>query len=55
MVPPRAQHCVHDNARPPKARALGPGWTVTQPLPGYDQWITPAGRTYTSEPYQYPI
>ena len=32
-----------------------PGWTVTQPQPGYHQWTTPAGRTYTSEPYQYPI
>ena len=31
-----------------------PGWTVTQPRPGYHQWTTPAGRTYTSEPYQYP-
>jgi hypothetical protein len=24
-------------------------------MPGYHQWTTPAGRTYTSEPYQYPI
>jgi hypothetical protein len=32
-----------------------PGWTVTQPRPGYHQWTTPAGRTYTSQPYQYPI
>jgi Domain of unknown function (DUF222) len=31
------------------------GWTLTQPRPGYHQWTTPAGRTYTSEPYQYPI
>jgi hypothetical protein len=32
-----------------------PGWTVTQPQPGYHQWITPAGRTYTTEPMRYPI
>jgi hypothetical protein len=32
-----------------------PGWTVTQPMPGYHQWTTPAGRTYTSEPMRYPI
>jgi hypothetical protein len=32
-----------------------PGWTVTQPLPGYHQWTTPSGRSYTSEPYRYPI
>jgi hypothetical protein len=32
-----------------------PGWTVTQPRPGYHQWTTPAGRTYTTEPMRYPI
>jgi hypothetical protein len=32
-----------------------PGWTVTQPLPGYHQWTTPAGRTFTTEPMRYPI
>ncbi len=32
-----------------------PGWTVTQPMPGYHQWTTPAGRTYTSEPMRHPI
>jgi hypothetical protein len=32
-----------------------PGWTVTQPKPGYHQWTTPTGRTYTSEPMRYPI
>ena len=32
-----------------------PGWTVTQPLPGYHKWTTPAGRSFTSEPMRYPI
>jgi uncharacterized protein DUF222 len=32
-----------------------PGWTVTQPAPGYHQWTTPAGRTFTTEPMRYPI
>jgi hypothetical protein len=32
-----------------------PGWAVTQPRPGYYQWTTPAGRTYTTEPTRYPI
>ncbi len=32
-----------------------PGWTVTQPRPGYHQWTTPSGRTYTTEPMRYPI
>jgi hypothetical protein len=31
-----------------------PGWTVTQPRPGWHQWTTPAGWTYTQGPYQYP-
>ena len=32
-----------------------PGWTVTQPKPGYHRWTTPSGRTYTAEPMRYPI
>ena len=32
-----------------------PGWKVTQPRPGYHQWTTPSGRTYTTEPMRYPI
>jgi hypothetical protein len=32
-----------------------PGWTLTQPRPGYHQWTTPSGRTYTTEPMRYPI
>jgi hypothetical protein len=32
-----------------------PGWTVTQPRPGYHQWKTPSGRIYTTEPMRYPI
>jgi hypothetical protein len=31
-----------------------PGWNVTQPRPGWHQWITPAGRVYTQEPKRYP-
>ncbi|HEX8005772.1 MAG TPA: hypothetical protein VF482_05010, partial [Trebonia sp.] len=30
------------------------GWNVTQPLPGWHQWRTPSGRTYTQGPMQYP-
>ncbi|HEX8008124.1 MAG TPA: hypothetical protein VF482_17035, partial [Trebonia sp.] len=30
------------------------GWSVTQPLPGWHQWTTPSGRTYTQGPMQYP-
>jgi hypothetical protein len=30
------------------------GWTVTQPLPGWHQWTTPSGRTYTQGPMKYP-
>jgi hypothetical protein len=32
-----------------------PGWTVTQPKPGWHAWTTPAGRTYTQEPERYPF
>jgi hypothetical protein len=31
-----------------------PGWNVTQPRPGWHQWTTPTGRTYTQGPKQYP-
>ena len=31
-----------------------PGWTVTQPKPGWHLWVTPAGRTYTQGPWRYP-
>jgi Domain of unknown function (DUF222) len=30
------------------------GWTVTQPRPGWHQWETPAGRSYTQGPKRYP-
>ncbi len=30
-----------------------PGWTVTQPRPGWHAWVTPTGRTYVQEPWQY--
>jgi hypothetical protein len=31
-----------------------PGWTVTQPRPGWHQWQTPAGRIYVQGPKRYP-
>jgi hypothetical protein len=31
-----------------------PGWTVTQPKPGWHQWQTPAGRVYVQGPKRYP-
>jgi len=31
-----------------------PGWSVTQPQPGWHRWTTPSGRTYTQGPMQYP-
>ena len=31
-----------------------PGWTVTQPQPGWHQWTTPAGHIYTQDPKRYP-
>jgi hypothetical protein len=30
------------------------GWQVTQPKPGWHQWQTPSGRTYTQPPKRYP-
>jgi hypothetical protein len=30
------------------------GWNVTQPRPGWHQWTTPAGRSYTQGPMRYP-
>jgi hypothetical protein len=30
------------------------GWNVTQPLPGWHQWTTPSGRSYTQGPMRYP-
>ena len=42
--------CRHDH----KVKQT-PGWAVTQPMPGYHRWTTPAGRTYTSEPMRYPV
>jgi len=32
-----------------------PGWSVTQPRPGWHQWTTPSGRTYTRGPMRYPF
>ena len=31
-----------------------PGWTVTQPKPGWHRWETPAGRIYEQGPKRYP-
>jgi hypothetical protein len=31
-----------------------PGWNVTQPRPGFHEWTTPTGRTYTQGPKSYP-
>ncbi len=31
------------------------GWSVERPLPGWHQWTTPSGRTYTQGPAKYPI
>ena len=31
-----------------------PGWTVSQPRPGWHVWKTPTGRTYVQEPWRYP-
>jgi hypothetical protein len=31
------------------------GWKVTQPKPGWHEWTTPSGRTYTQAPYRYPV
>ncbi len=30
------------------------GWEVTEIRPGYHQWTTPSGRTFTQEPWRYP-
>ncbi len=30
-----------------------PGWTVSQPKPGWHSWTTPTGRTYVQEPWRY--
>ena len=32
-----------------------PGWTLTQPKPGWHEWTTPAGRSYTQGPKRYPV
>ncbi|HEX6453199.1 MAG TPA: DUF222 domain-containing protein [Trebonia sp.] len=32
----------------------GPGWTLTQPEPGWHRWTTPSGRSYTKGPKRYP-
>ncbi len=44
---PRCRH--HHHAK------QAAGWSLTQPLPGYHTWTTPAGRSYTTGPTTYPI
>jgi len=31
-----------------------PGWNVTKPRPGWTQWTTMTGRTYSQGPWRYP-
>jgi hypothetical protein len=31
------------------------GWSVRQPRPGWHEWKTPSGRTYTRGPVKYPV
>ncbi len=30
-----------------------PGWTLSQPRPGWHVWTTPTGRSYVQEPWRY--
>jgi hypothetical protein len=32
-----------------------PGWNLTQPKPGWHEWTTPTGRSYTQGPKRYPV
>jgi hypothetical protein len=32
-----------------------PGWNLTQPQPGWHEWTTPTGRSYTQGPKRYPV
>ncbi|TVZ00590.1 DUF222 domain-containing protein [Trebonia kvetii] len=32
-----------------------PGWNLTQPRPGWHEWTTPTGRSYTQGPKRYPV
>ena len=38
---------------PPHRAKQIPGWNLTKPRPGWHQWTTPTGRTYTKEPWRY--
>ena len=31
------------------------GWNVEEVMPGYHQWRTPSGRTFTQGPWEYPV
>ena len=44
---PRCRHHHHQKQ--------AAGWKLEQNQPGYHTWTTPAGRSYTSGPTQYPI
>jgi len=32
-----------------------PGWHLAQPSPGFFIWTTPSGRSYATEPADYPV
>ena len=50
-----AARATPEQAPAPATRSSkSPGWKVTQPKPGWHQWQTPSGRTYTQEPKRYP-
>ena len=51
VFPPSAQRELEQALTGVKQSA---GWTVTQPRPGWHQWTTPSGRTYTQAPKRYP-
>jgi hypothetical protein len=45
-----AMTCEHDHQIKQQ-----PAWTVRQASPATRQWTAPSGRTYTSQPRQYPV
>jgi hypothetical protein len=51
--PPCSRHAAARSRRCHRVRQ-SQGWTVTQPRPGWHQWTTPSGRTYTQGPARYP-
>jgi hypothetical protein len=45
---------LHPACRRDHQRKQTPGWTLTTPAPGTLTWTTPAHRTHTTTPAQYP-